>query len=568
MCCLLHWSLKCKTSYSLAFLTIGLLLYAYGVLRAAWISDDAYITMRTVDNFVRGYGLTWNVVERVQVYTHPLWMFVLLAGYALIGNAYTVLMTSSLLIAALTIGLWVRYGQANTWLAGAGVLCLASSRAFVHYSTSGLENPLTHLLLLVVLLFARAYQHQPSNSHFARLCLLACLAILNRQDIGVIVLPILVWAFLRGAGAAHLPVYFGRLCIATIAFLPYVCWTVFSLFYYGVPFPNTAYAKLNVGAAQADLSAQALRYLAHMLTWDPASVLTIVASAGFGAICFVQRRLKPYQAAALLGIGLYLGYMLRIGGDFMAGRFWAAPCLCAVVVGVDLAAESVRGWRYQSFAMLAGVIWLGLMQLLPSAPLWSHRVYFRSDSPPVFMIDPVTGISDERGVYYEQTGLLKLGLFPSQPVHEFGQRGATARQNPRSTPIIPPLLGVAADSPNRLPQPTNHPDLHQLTANKTILLIDSIGFWGYSAGPDIHLLDVYALADPLLSQLPAATGWRIGHFRRNLPVGYVESLSAGQNKLADPTLAQIYDEQVLITRGELWSSERLKAILRRTLAAF
>ncbi len=550
-----------------AFLAISLLLYAYGVLRAAWISDDAYITMRTVDNFAHGYGLTWNVVERVQVYTHPLWMFVLLAGYALIGNAYTVLMASSLLIAALTIWLWVRYGQANIWLAGAGVFLLGSSRAFVHYSTSGLENPLTHLLLLAFLLFVRAYQHQPSRSHFARLCLLACLAILNRQDIGVIVLPMLLWAFFHAVGAARVQIYLRRLCIATIAFLPYVCWSLFSLFYYGVPFPNTAYAKLNVGAAQADLSAQALRYFAHMLTWDPTTVLVIGAAIVFGSICLIQRRLKPYQAAALLGIGFYLGYILRIGGDFMAGRFFAAPLLCAVVIGVDMAAECVRGWRYQSFAVLAGVIWLGLMQLLPSAPLWSHRVYFRSDSPPVFMIDPITGISDERGVYYEQTGLLKIGLFPSRPVHEFGQRGAAARQNPRGTPIISPLLGVAADAPHMLPQPTNYPGLHKLTANKTVLLIDSIGFWGYAAGPDIHLLDVYALADPMLSQLPAATGWRIGHFRRNLPIGYAESLSAGQNKIADPTLATIYEQQVLITRGDLWSSERLSAILRRTLGA-
>ncbi len=41
------------------------------------MSDDAYITLRTVDNFINGYGLTWNISERVQAYTHPLWMFLL-----------------------------------------------------------------------------------------------------------------------------------------------------------------------------------------------------------------------------------------------------------------------------------------------------------------------------------------------------------------------------------------------------------------------------------------------------------------------------------------------------------
>ncbi len=47
------------------------------LLANAWLGDDGHITYRVVDNFVRGYGLTLNPPERVQVYTHPLWMLVL-----------------------------------------------------------------------------------------------------------------------------------------------------------------------------------------------------------------------------------------------------------------------------------------------------------------------------------------------------------------------------------------------------------------------------------------------------------------------------------------------------------
>ena len=43
--------------------------------------DDAFITFRTVDNFINGYGLTWNTTERVQAYTNPLWMFLVSAVY-------------------------------------------------------------------------------------------------------------------------------------------------------------------------------------------------------------------------------------------------------------------------------------------------------------------------------------------------------------------------------------------------------------------------------------------------------------------------------------------------------
>ena len=55
---------------------------------SAWIQDDAFITLRTVDNFVEGYGLRWNPAERVQSYTHPLWMFLLSGLYFFTREAY------------------------------------------------------------------------------------------------------------------------------------------------------------------------------------------------------------------------------------------------------------------------------------------------------------------------------------------------------------------------------------------------------------------------------------------------------------------------------------------------
>jgi len=51
------------------------------VIKSAWLSDDAFITLRTVRNFNEGYGLVWNTHERVQAYTHPLWMLLLSLTY-------------------------------------------------------------------------------------------------------------------------------------------------------------------------------------------------------------------------------------------------------------------------------------------------------------------------------------------------------------------------------------------------------------------------------------------------------------------------------------------------------
>ena len=86
---------------------IGLLILVFALilLRTAWVGDDAYIAFRTVDNLVNGYGLTWNVDERVQAFTCPLWVILLSGFYALTGDIYY---TSLLLSLAVTLAaLWL-----------------------------------------------------------------------------------------------------------------------------------------------------------------------------------------------------------------------------------------------------------------------------------------------------------------------------------------------------------------------------------------------------------------------------------------------------------------------------
>ena len=58
------------------------------VVRSAWLNDDAYFSARTLDNWGNGYGLTWNVDERVQAYTHPLWLFLIAAPFFISHSFY------------------------------------------------------------------------------------------------------------------------------------------------------------------------------------------------------------------------------------------------------------------------------------------------------------------------------------------------------------------------------------------------------------------------------------------------------------------------------------------------
>src|SRR5260370_12408946 len=62
-------------NYIKSILPLTLILFFFVVLKNAWLGDDSYITFRTVDNIIHGYGLTWNTDEPFQPFTHPLSIF-------------------------------------------------------------------------------------------------------------------------------------------------------------------------------------------------------------------------------------------------------------------------------------------------------------------------------------------------------------------------------------------------------------------------------------------------------------------------------------------------------------
>jgi hypothetical protein len=62
----------------------------------AWIGEDAFITFRTVDPFVNGNGLRWNPDERVQTYTHSLWMLARIPFYTASRDLTSAVVTVSL----------------------------------------------------------------------------------------------------------------------------------------------------------------------------------------------------------------------------------------------------------------------------------------------------------------------------------------------------------------------------------------------------------------------------------------------------------------------------------------
>ncbi|HEY5658615.1 MAG TPA: hypothetical protein VIY27_12575, partial [Myxococcota bacterium] len=187
---------------STSVVAVLLLVFAVVLVRNAWVCDDAYISYRTVQNFVNGYGLTWNPGERVQAYTHPLWLFLHAALYGITSEIYYTSLAVSLGISLCAVSLGALRLAVSAGSAVVGLCVLLLSKAFVDYSTSGLENPLTHLLLAVFLLLYFAPRTRSARG-LALLAFVGVLGVLNRMDALLLFLPPLAFRLWqqRGRGA-------------------------------------------------------------------------------------------------------------------------------------------------------------------------------------------------------------------------------------------------------------------------------------------------------------------------------------------------------------------------------
>jgi arabinofuranosyltransferase len=476
-------------------------LFTIVLVRTAWMHDDAYITLRTVDNLVSGFGPRWNVSERVQAYTHPLWMFLLALPYSVTREAYFTPLVLSILVSAAVMWLFVSRLALSAGAVVVGASVFIFSKAFVEFSTSGLENPLTHLLLAIF--FTLYWKLEPARTTI--LWFVAAMIMLNRLDSGLLVLPALM---LRSYEVDW------RISVksAAIGLLPLVIWELFSIIYYGFPFPNTAYAKLNTGIDAGPLAMQGLVYLVNSITHDP---VTLFATAVFVIAAVATRPRESWPTA--LGIVLYLIFVVLIGGDFMSGRFLTAPLFCAVVLmsrfELPLASPLTSG-------ATAAIIALGVFATNRPPLLTQDDVL----KPPPRMVT-IGGVSDERASYYGSTGLLRWSRDKPLPDFQSATEGREARANPG------------------------------------VVVRDEIGMFGYFAGPGVHVVDVLALGDPLLARLPAQPKWRIGHFERPVPEGYLETLQNGRNVIVDPLIAMKYERLKTITQDPLWTLRRWRAIM-------
>lgn len=352
------------------------------VLGEAWLKfysyqDDAFIFFRYAENALSGRGLVFNPGERIEGFSSPLWLLMLILAGAAGGSplhAAGILGTvATLAVVLLSIRDARRCGLAAplSFLPPVGLVLFFP---FLAWSVSGMETSLFTALAWGALSghrIARAEARRPGRD--VGFCLAG--ALLTRPEAVLLVLAFLADEAVAARARSTMT---GEAKEASAGWAARLSWLLPVLLagggllaarfiYYGALLPNTFYAKLGGGVAHVRLG---LRYLGRFviaapLTW-PAALL-LVPRLG---------RRVPGGVAALVLVVLWSVNLLWFGGDhFSYHRFLVplAPLLFALgATGLNEAwlrlAQHIAAGRRRPLAVSLLLVCLGIVALAAPDP--------------------------------------------------------------------------------------------------------------------------------------------------------------------------------------------------------
>ncbi len=333
----------------IACLALGLWL----AVGKASVFDDAFISFRYVQNLLDGHGLVWNPGERVEGYTNFLWVMILAAAASLFRVELPLL--ALVLCLASYAGLVMVFAGLERRLFGSGLplatVLLALQNTSTEYATTGLE---TCFATLCVVLGLRGLLTGSDRRAAAVSGAWFVLATACRPDHG------LFWV----AGAATLLSMrlrwerpgrlWGRLpaedwkilaCYGA-SLLPYLAYLGWKLWYYGEILPNTYYAKGAYSSYFEQGGIYALSFLLAAHAW----VIVPIAILGWAKPA-TEPSWRALKLFALFALPLYNFYVLKVGGDFMVGRFYLVTLPLWLLLA-RRAVEAPQGARMAGRALL------------------------------------------------------------------------------------------------------------------------------------------------------------------------------------------------------------------------
>ncbi len=451
-----------------------------------WVEEDAFIDFRIVDQIRAGHGPVFNVGQRVEVATSPLWLAMLTVGRTVMP--FVKLEYLSIVGGLVLTGLglwWAQAGAARLWrrsdpatlVVPVGAVVLAALPASWEWATSGLENGLSVAWLgAVMLVLATVARRDAPPTTPVRLIgagVLLGLGPLVRPDLTIMsvvaVVVVLVVRRLRGAPLTWF--------LAGALTLP-VLTELFRMGYYGILVPNTALAKDAGGTYWADGWNYLVDLVATYWLWIPILAVAVVAIVVLARA--PRSSLVVALALPIAGI-LHALFIVKTGGDYLHARLLMPSC-------------------FALFAPFAAVPWhRRLVVPLAVAGVWAVLAVAVLRPPLHEGFVPLTehGVVEGRALMESFT---KPGRRPLSAEDFIFTDGPQAKRLQ--------ARGEHALVMSVLPHP-----ILDATPSRTTLVSQASGISGYRAGPEVLVQERNSLADPVGSHMPP-NGRGAGHRKR------------------------------------------------------
>ncbi|MCR5507087.1 MAG: glycosyltransferase family 39 protein [Lachnospiraceae bacterium] len=503
---------------------ISVVIFAVMIVALAWQSDDAYHAYVMARHLVEGNGFVYNIGERASASSCPLFTLVIACGYFIFRNMFLISLIICVIFSTGAYIITVRNFCTNKVQTGVLFITLAGSTCFISYTTSGLENCM--LFFLAAMFLGRYFSKDRYDAkELFVFALLISLTAMTRMDAVLMLVPAVVYLYLfRRNGVSFIK----SVLIAVAGLMPFILWELFSTFYYGFPFPNTAYVKLGTTIPETEYLIRGVQYFLTSLCFDPVLIFIPVTAAVFAVITR-----KARYIVCMGGVLLYALYITYIGGDFMVGRHYTVLFFISVIVILKIVndEETADALKKRFFYRYAAVLAAGLLLSFVGRPVSDQFLFGQGNSP----------IADERGGYFKYTSLYNNAV-----------------------------SGIK-DGRMVIRDAWNESGIDELREGGykagILVMVPGISIYYNS---DIYLNDLYALGDPFLSKLPAVReeNWRIGHMWREAPVGYLETVLYGEDVIENESLREYYEVIRLITRGSLWDKQRIRAVIDLNLGKY
>lgn len=475
---------------------LPLAIILVGAWQYRWTADDAMIDFRIADNLLHGHGPVFNVGERVEAYTNPLWVLLLALArpvlFFLPWGSVAVLLSLTLMAGAIIFASCLRDSDENGNFRPSkpiGLVLVCSLPPMWEFATSGLETSLTFFWIA-----CSAYAAMTPLWR-RRAPIILGLGPLIRPDLAVISVAIVgvLWLLARD----EVLVRTLRRSMVVWLLAPTLLYEIFRAAYFGILVSNTALTK----------SATSLRLnVGWDYLWDTLSTYWLLVPLLLIGLWWAWSYRTPHGrrsesqririALALSGV-LHLGYVVAIGGDFMHARM-LLPGLFALGIAIDLP-------RKRS-SILVGIVTSVYILVLVTSLRYEQR-----------LITPTHLVADERVMTINLT-------HSSHPVNpsdmknsiwwQYGEQlhRASERLANRKTSRL-----ALSTSPNAyFGRPTVairfEPTLRQ-AETPVVAASRPIGQVGLAAGPDVTIFDQLSLANPISSHfsLSADRSARPGH---------------------------------------------------------